>query len=244
MFLGYARSGTSLLGALLDAHQNVIVAHECDVFKHLQAGMSKDQIFHLLLENSKAQAQRGRKATGYAYEVKDQWQGRYTTLRVIGDKKGGRSSLRLQENPELLDKLRTTIGLPIKVFHIVRNPYDNIATKYRRRLQRGSAKLQEVIEQHFSQCQTVSDTKQRLSEAECLEIYHESMIEDPVWWLHAICKFLGIECSAEYANQCAQIVFSSPNKSRQDIEWSKDNIELVRVNMARHEFLSGYSFDT
>ena len=139
MFLGYARSGTSLLGALLDAHPNVVLAHELDVLKYLQAGFRKHQIFHLLLENSKASAKGERKATGYLYEVQDQWQGRYTTLRVIGDKKAGMSSLRLQENPKLLDELRTTIGLPLKVFHIVRNPYDNITTKYRRSLQRGPA---------------------------------------------------------------------------------------------------------
>ena len=139
MFLGYARSGTSLLGALLDAHPNIVVAHELDVLKYVQVGFRKHQIFHLLLENSKAHAQCGRKATGYTYEVRDQWQGRYATLRVIGDKKGGKSSLRLRENPDLLNKLRNTIGLPLKVFHVVRNPYDNIATKYRRRLRRGPA---------------------------------------------------------------------------------------------------------
>lgn len=243
MFLGYARSGTSLLGALLDAHPNVIVAHECDVFKHVQAGMSKDQIFHLLLENSKAHAQRGRKATGYNYEVQDQWQGRYTTLRVIGDKKGGRSSLRLRENPELLKELRRTIGLPLKIFHVVRNPYDNIATKYRRRLQRGPANLRDVIEQHFSQCQTVFDTTQRLSEAEYLEVHHESVIEDPVQCLHIVCEFLGIECPADYVKQCAQIVFQAPHKSRNDIEWAPEDIEMIRTKMKPFSFLNGYSYD-
>tara|TARA_B100000315_G_scaffold252780_2_gene290271 strand:+ start:3096 stop:3950 length:855 start_codon:yes stop_codon:yes gene_type:complete len=243
MFLGYARSGTSLVGALLDAHPNVILAHELDVFKYLQAGFTRDQIFHLLMENSKGHAQRGRKATGYSYEIKNQWQGRHETLRVIGDKKGGKSSLRLLENPELLEILRTTVRLPLKIFHVVRNPYDNIATKYCRRLQRGPVTLRQVIEQHFSQCQTVSDARCQLSEEEYLEIHHEAMIDNPVQWLHVVCEFLGIKCSADYAEQCAQIVFRSPHKTRNDIEWSPEDIEIVCRKMKPFSFLNGYSYD-
>ena len=243
MFLGYARSGTSLLGALLDAHSNVVVAHELDVLRYIDAGFSKHQIFYLLLENSRAHSQRGRKATGYSYEVRDQWQGQYTILRVIGDKKGGKSSLRLRENPELLNELRRTLEIPLRILHVVRNPYDNIATKYRRRLRRGPATLQSVIEQHFAQCQTVSDTKRELNEAELLEIRHESMIDDPVRWLRTICGFLGIGCPEDYAKQCAQIVFASPRKSRNDVEWTQDDIEMIRTKMESYSFLSGYSYD-
>jgi len=243
MFLGYARSGTSLFGALLDAHPNVILAHELDVLKYVHAGFTKYQIFHLLRENSKAHAFRGRKATGYSYEIKDQWQGRYTTLRVIGDKKGGKSSLRLRENPELLQILRKTIELPLKIFHVVRNPYDNIATKYRRRLQRGPANLRHVIEQHFAQCQTVSDVKDKLSEEEYLEIYHELMIEDPAQCLQTVCEFLGIECPTDYAEQCSQIVFRAPRKTRNDIEWEPEDIEIVCEKMKPFSFLNGYSYD-
>lgn len=242
MFLGYARSGHSLLGALLDAHPNVIVAHELDVFKYVQAGFSRYQIFQLLLENSNAHAKRGRKATGYIYEVQGQWQGRCTALHVIGDKKGGGSSLRLHENPGLLNKLRKRIGLPLKVFHVVRNPYDNIATKYRKR-RRGPANLQDVIEEHFSQCQAVLDTKKKLNETEFLEIRHEEMIADPVRWLRLMCKFLGVDCPADYENQCAQIVFQSPRKSRNDINWTLEDLEMVRKKMQSFSFLSGYSYD-
>ena len=242
MFLGYGRSGHSLLGALLDAHPNVIVAHELDVLKYVQAGFSRYQIFQLLLENSNAQAKHGRRETGYIYEVQGQWQGRYTALHVIGDKKGGRSSLRLHENPDLLNKLRKTIGLPLKVFHVVRNPYDNIATAYRKR-RRGSETLQDVIKKHFSQCQTVLDTKKNLNETELLEIRHEEIIAEPVRWLRLMCTFLGVDCPADYENQCAQIVFQSPHKSRNDINWTLEDLEMVRKKMQSFSFLSGYSYD-
>ena len=244
MFLGYARSGTSLLGGLLDAHPNIAVAHELDVLKYLDARFGKHQIFSLLLENSRSHALRGRKATGYNYEVPGQWQGKFTRLHVIGDKKGGKSSFWLHEKPELLEKLRETLAMPLKVFHVIRNPYDNIATKYRRRLKRGPTTLQAVIDQHFVQCKTVSYTKQRLSGSELFEIRHESMIADPVYHLRAMCDFLGVECPLDYVEQCAGIVFESPHKSRNAIEWLPEDIELVRSKMEPFSFLKGYSYDS
>src|ERR1051325_6131344 len=111
MFLGYPRSGHSLVGSLLDAHPEVIIAHELDVLKYVAAGFNRDQIFYLLLENSRRRAEGGREYSGYSYEVAGQWQGRYHKLRVIGDKKGGRSSTRLTKKPELLEAMRKTIGV-------------------------------------------------------------------------------------------------------------------------------------
>lgn len=38
MFIGYPRSGHSLIGFLLDAHPSMIIAHELHVLKHINAG--------------------------------------------------------------------------------------------------------------------------------------------------------------------------------------------------------------
>ncbi len=69
------------------------------------------------------------------------------------------------------------------------------------------------------------------------------MIEDPARWLRAMCEFLGIECPTDYANQCTQIVFRSPHKSRNDIEWTLEHIEMVHTKMKPFSFLNGYSYD-
>ena len=49
MFLGYPRSGHSLVGSLIDAHQEAIIAHELDALLFLQNGFSKFQLFYLIL---------------------------------------------------------------------------------------------------------------------------------------------------------------------------------------------------
>ena len=41
MFIGYPRSGHSLIGALLDAHPNIIIAHELNDLRYFARGFSK-----------------------------------------------------------------------------------------------------------------------------------------------------------------------------------------------------------
>ena len=50
---------------------------------------------------------------------------------MIGDKKGGRTSLLISKDPssiKQLEEIAKKVGVPMKFIHIVRNPFDNIAT--------------------------------------------------------------------------------------------------------------------
>lgn len=53
---------------------------------------------------------------------------------MIGDKKGGRTTQLLELNKETLLNISRTVKLPIKMIHMVRNPFDNIATMVLRKL--------------------------------------------------------------------------------------------------------------
>ncbi|MDP9138749.1 MAG: hypothetical protein M3N38_11330, partial [Pseudomonadota bacterium] len=46
-FIGYPRSGHSIMGSLLDAHPNIIIAHELDALRFLKAGFSERQLYFL-----------------------------------------------------------------------------------------------------------------------------------------------------------------------------------------------------
>jgi len=103
MFVGYPRSGHTLVGSLLDAHPDMVISHELDALRYLRAGFSRDQIFSLILHKDKVFTGKGREWTGYDYAVEGLWQGKYRTLKVIGDKKGGGSSRHLQAKPNIIE---------------------------------------------------------------------------------------------------------------------------------------------
>ena len=244
MFIGYPRSGHSLIGSLLDAHPNAIVAHELDALKYVEAGLDKYRLYQLLLDNSRRFARKGRKWTGYAYQVPGQWQGRFDELRVIGDKKGGRSTLRLAERPELLHRLQKTVATEINFVHVVRNPYDNIATMHKRALEHDrNAALITAVEDYFSRCKMNAELKERLGKDTVLDVRHESFIEDPRSALRRLCGFLDLGYTEDYLGDCASIVFGSPRKSRHDVGWSAAALDAVRKGIGRFDFLKGYSYE-
>jgi hypothetical protein len=244
MFIGYPRSGHSLIGSLLDAHPVAIIAHELDALKFVEAGVDRDRLYYLLLDNSQRSARREREWTGYTYKVPCQWQGRFDKLQIIGDKKGGKSTLQLAENLNLLHLLQKTVATDVKLIHVVRNPYDNIATIYKHSQgHKHATVLRTVIEDYFSRCETNADLKKRLKNETVLDVRHESFVDNPKSSLCELCGFLGIGYDTAYLEDCASIVFKSPHKSRYDIEWDAASLAAVRDGIRRFDFLKGYSYE-
>ena len=248
MFVGYPKSGHSLFGSLLDAHPDAIIAHEQDALRYLGAGFGRAQLFHLLLENSRRYAGAGRNWNVYSYTVPGQWQGRFRKLRVIGDKKGALSTLRLDRDPGLQARIRKTAGVPVKYVHVVRNPYDNISTMLRdgvfgwRTNGRGHD-LARSIEDYFSLCEAMRRFEERTDPGDVFEIRHEEIVEDPERALRGLCDFLGLDTPEDYLRDCAGTVFRAPSRSRNKVEWSAEEVELVRRRAEEFRFLRGYSYE-
>jgi len=238
-FVGYARSGSTLIGALLNAHPEVVVANELDVLRQVDLGLSRNRIFSLLLDRERQFAAMGYQWTGYDYTVPGQYQGRFERLRVIGDKRAGRSTHRLGENPELLDLVRSTVGMPIRVIHVVRNPFDNVATMARR----GQRGLSPAIANYLQLSRTVDCIRTRLEPDELLDVRYESFTEHPEQHLLELCTFLGVHASADYLKSCASLVHPSTTRSRDTLLWSPAERFEIEAVIERCPVLAGYEFD-
>lgn len=90
LFIGYARSGHSLVGSILDAHPQIIIPHEFKVISKWEdykntskgdSGLLKNRLFFDIQALSREQAMFGNRASscpsGYCYHVSGQWQGTY-----------------------------------------------------------------------------------------------------------------------------------------------------------------------
>lgn len=85
LFIGHARSGHSLIGAILDAHPEIIIPHEfkaINKWDHYK-NKTKTRLFFDLHSLSRFQAMFGNRAASrsgghhYSYNVPGQWQGTY-----------------------------------------------------------------------------------------------------------------------------------------------------------------------
>lgn len=244
MFVGHARSGHSMIGALLDAHPQIVVADEVDTLEYIAAGFSREQIWHIVLARAEKQARKGRTKGGrdgkvYSYHVPDQWQGRFHKLQVIGTSKAGISTQRLALQPALLQRLNNTmLDAKVKFVHVIRNPYDTISTMNLR----AGRPLANGIERYFANCETLATIRQAVQSTDMFSMKQEDFIADPVTHLQHLCRFLGVEAHEQYIDACTRILYTSPSKSRQHVQWSPDLIDAVRQQSARFDFLDGYTY--
>jgi hypothetical protein len=240
LFIGCPKSGHSLIGSLLDAHPDMIVAHELGFLKYLLAGFHRRQIYSLLLENSRFFSRTGRREREYLYDVPNQWQGRFRRLYVIGDKHGEGLTLRLQARPWLMQRLKRMGN--VKFIHVIRNPYDSITSLTMPKSRRLG--LESAADYYCTLCETVQWCRETIPEENLYEFRHEDFIKEPALELEKLCRYLGLEAGDDYLNDCASIVFESPNKTRLKKQWSPELIDSVNRRLQRFSFLEGYTYGT
>jgi hypothetical protein len=238
LFLGYPRSGHSLVGSLLNAHPDAVISHELDVLRYVGLRFRREQLFQLILERDRAFAASGRAVGGgFDYNVPEEWQGRYRRISVIGDKRGNSSIRRLEKDPNLLDHLERRVGVPVRVIHVARNPFDNVATM----AHRAGCGLDKAIDRYLRLCATVEAMRRRYPGI-VLDRAHEDLIAEPAGFLAEICAFLGVDAPSSYLRHCAAIVYDKPHRSRSRGEWTDDRITRIDAAIEAFPFLHGYSY--
>lgn len=135
-FLGFPRSGHSLVGALIDAHPSARISHELDAMGLFRAGMSYRSVARLIDQNASSFAANGRWWNGYSYAIDYDSEGESDETGpplVIGDKKGDWAVRWCARTPGLLQRfLKSGVPKPLWLL-VIRAPEDNIATMTLRR---------------------------------------------------------------------------------------------------------------
>lgn len=240
IFVGHGRSGHSLIGSLLDAHEHAIVAHELDALGAVEEGVSAKQLFFQLLARSRWFKRRGAKWSGYRYAVPSQYKGEFTSLKVIGDKKGGESTTHLRRNPDLLRRLWHAVERPIHVLHVKRHPLDNISTIARKDY---DGDLDSAIDHYFRDCATVRAVREQTAEQDWMnwhDLIQEDFIADTPSFLTRICSVLGLPVTDDYLKACAKVVFDSPSRSRKKVSYSEAQLDQIQARMGSFPSLRYY----
>lgn len=246
IFLGYPRSGHTLLGAMLNAHPDAMIAHEYHALKHIDQHENRYDLFAHLMAQHNWFSSRGHNWTGYSYKIPSGWQGKYRALKVIGDKRGGASSRILYEDPHRLDRLQALVNIPVKVIIVHRNPFDNIATRarggnyYKRNPDK--REIDKEITKHFRDVETINSFKQK-GTIDYLEVKHEQFVEHPKAHLSQLCHFLNITQEGTYIEACLKTVRPSRSLSRNKIDWTKYQIQQINKLNSRYDFLKDYTFE-
>lgn len=272
LFIGYPGSGHSVIGSLMDAHPQMIISHEFSVLLRISRDShlsDKATLFNAIYKDSYNDLVRGWRASdnvkkGYSLGTKSKWQAKFTNLTVIGDKSGGRTTRFYHQYPDKFDhsyhQLMKTIGVPVCVFHVVRNPYDMAATSMLYQL---SHKLHGVKYSGANVTHRYNDTTKLRRHvravaaragvnAELMQKYHLNTLEvhnsefvlEPRATCEKICQFLGVVCPDLFLQECRDKAFPEVSKTRSTVVWSEDLIADVQELISRYHFFKNYSFDS
>jgi hypothetical protein len=239
LFIGYARSGHSMVGALLNAHRHAVIAHELNLLWYVRLGLSEERLLTLMLRREEWFASRGRKWFDYDYELPGQ--GTFEQLRVVGDKKGSHTTRHLTDDPRLLDRLHQRLSRPLKFVHVLRNPFDNISTIYRRR--KADTTLRHALEKYMARVVANTALIERVGAENVHVVRLEDLIAAPKPTVAGMCAFFDLDAPDHYLDACAKVVFPAPRKTRAAVEWTPDLVRELQDRLAPYPLFAGYSFE-
>ncbi|XP_028417037.1 uncharacterized protein LOC114541286 [Dendronephthya gigantea] len=271
MFIGYPRSGHTLIGSLIDAHPNMVIANEYNILgnweNYTTEHRNRQYLFEQLYTNSYNEAHEGDRSskdclpkTKYNYLIPNQWQGKFNgKIKIIGDKKGGKTTVLLQRSEKywsFLQEIQETVHIPIKFIHTIRNPFDNIATMLLRRefgnnlnwteMYKKPLKLSKnMLIQYIRYRMNLATTNARFLQSFPERVYtlrSEDVVTNPELELLKICHFLNIECSEKYIKDCTSIVRRSVSRSRNAIVWDMEIKDIMFDYMKKIPFYKDYKF--
>ena len=131
LFVGHARSGSSITGAVLDAHPHVILSHEYFLARRMaltpKMFENKSSLLSQLYTNQKRKIEaekRGKgEQKGYSIFVNDSFTGKYDkSLGVVGDKSAAMTLLVYMSDrerfAEVVHNIETLAGVPVKFIQV------------------------------------------------------------------------------------------------------------------------------
>ena len=236
LIIGNARSGSTLLGSVIDGHPQAIIANETIASSTFWRNTTRAAILAEIQENSRLNRESGRTSEGYSYLVKKRAD-RSRPVLVMGDKTWNPATLLLHGDHQLLDRLRALLGIPIKIIHAIRNPFDVIATMHAR----SGATIRNRIAWYFMHCEAVAAIRERMSPEQYLDNYHEDLVLSVDCTLLRLCGFLGLPVIPEHTQAVKELIFVTPKQTRASTLWRPDEVQLVLEGITRFNFLSPYA---
>ena len=276
VFIGHAHSGHSIVGSILDSHPHIVVSHELNLFQEmlLHPKWSKSDIFNALWQESVQSSTLGLRTEskkahrkGYTLSIPGLYQGTYESyIDVIGDKKGGTMGMMLTKSPEqwkrYYDMLKSVTGLPVKIFHVIRNPFDNIAStilikgkvnvsKSFKELKKegsnywiNSSCIDKFTSKYFKRFQSIESAKVKY-DLDVIEIHGIDLITDPKKVISDMCDYLQVSCSDHFISVCSKKIFPKESRTRYQLHWEDSQIESIQKRIEEFKNLHRYiEFDS
>jgi hypothetical protein len=236
-FIAPARSGHSIVAHLLSAHPEVLMSDELHALQYFKEGYSAPQVYALIKAQDARFQSRERMKSGYDYSVEGTAQNdEKKHPLVIGDAKGAGAAQILSSDPEVIDRVRAAVGVPLRVFIHVRHPFDIMATKIRRK----GTSLELAINALIERDRKLERAADQLQDGEKFFQRHEDLIADPKGQFEKMFNFLDVEPIPEIVEACAGKIWKAPNKTRSALQLKDEEENHLIEAMGKSKYYASY----
>lgn len=246
LFIGSPRTGSTLLGQILNYHPQCLIAFEENVVaRHLVKFISFDKLLACLERNARESFEQGLEMTGRmnASVYQPRWRS-FADLRtnpvfkkqdiaVIGDKKAGGTAATAQKHPETFIRLIKN-NPSFKLLQVIRNPI-SAAFSYMK---------SHAIDSFEDACVHIVETTRaaygmtRLFPQRSYTVIYEDLLQNPEEILTGLLNFLTIRISTDWMQAIVKRINRGTPPDRETYE---SFLESTRKIIAAHQALEAFS---
>jgi hypothetical protein len=240
VLIGHVKSGGSMLGAMLDAHDRAVFSDEVDVVRLVEFGFTRSQILHMCRRGAQREALKGRvtarRLEPYSLEIAGQSQGMSNSPILVGDSRAGPTTRRLGDNPASLERLEKTFSdVDLAFIHVVRDPRDPIAAMHLR----SGRSIADGIDDYFDQCERVERLRSDLGDR-VHTVHYEDLVNRPRETIGEVCAFTGLETRDDHLAACSALVDAERRPESSTISWDPGQLREIEDRSRAFGFLTRY----
>lgn len=240
LFIGHVKSGGSLVGAMLDAHPEIVMGDEVDLARLMKADIDGEAMLVEFDRSARREALKGRvtarRLGGYSLQIGGWSQGASERPRVIGNSRPGPTTRYLSDTPGALrDVIDAFGGRRVVFLQVIRRPEDSIAAM----VLRSGRDIVDAARDHARQCERLSVLRSQLGES-VHAIRYESLLYDCPGTLGRVLGFLGVDPSATYLAACSDLVDDGLVPESARVSWTRPALDVVEQSVHRFDFLAPY----
>lgn len=239
LVIGSPRSGSTLLGAVIDAHSKAIMANETGASGRFWRGLTRDEILIEIAQSASVHSRTRRASRVHRYPEGGTPRSK-TDIIVVGDKIWNTATLMLHGKPSLISSLQERMQARLCLVHSVRNPFDTITTAHRK----SGASLKDRMRWCFMHYEAVAALHERLPASTIIDVHHEDLLAEPERQLDRLCTFLGLPVQDEQMLAVREFLFDSPRRPSADQDWPAADVDEVLQRIERLGFLHRYRHET
>ena len=232
MFCCPPRTGHTLIASILNSHPNVVCSNQRHILQNIE-----DMDMASLTSYIETRLDRSCWNPNSYIDPMPK-----AEIKVLGDKTGHRSTEVLISNPEKLDILKSIVKVPIKFIHVVRNPFDSLATWTKISAESNKNPISVEYNALLPTFISLNDKIAELKETEeVLTLNHESVVRNMDGTLNSLCQFLHLEKNPEWVKRVKKTLWKEPRITRRSIKWNP-NMRAKAVSLTKqYSWFNGYA---